>query len=236
MADTQTETTEMDVLVKTAVEKIESGAISMSDLLKALSPTAKREVETLGETPLPAAISPDQREALEKVGKVFGAVVPDQRRMLKPAEVTALIDERQTLDEIRKMAESRNEGIRATIFNHLDVEVEEQGAAEEAQRDAKGHYLVKGEVRGTPDTDHRFTREIRNSSPSLDASALEALAKDDEYPDFTWDDYLSMTTQTRVMDENKVMLALKKNPHLVTAIAKATRPGGTTASMYLRKA
>lgn len=229
------EQTELDTLVKSAVEQVNKGSLSMSDLLKALAPHPA-EVVAPAEAPVPVAITDEQRKAIDKVAEVFGKVVPTERRTLQPAEVTSLVEEKETLDALKKMAEARQESLRTTIFNHLDIEVEEAGGAEDADRDSRGHYAVKGEVQGTPGTAKKFTREVRQNAPTLDAEALKALAEDPEFEGFTHEDYLAMTTQTRVVDENKVMLALKKNPSLVHAVAQATRPGNKTTSMFLRKA
>lgn len=240
MTTTQAEqsTTDLDVTTRAVVDRINSGALSMADLLKALSPkpTALPAPEHM---PVSAVIPDEDRKAIERVLEVFGKVVPTERRVLQPAEVDALIEEKQVLDRLKKMSERRlSEGIRPAIFNHLDVEVEE-GSPEEAaatDRDKDGHYLREGEAVGTGSTGVKYTREIRTSSPTLDIEALKALSEDPDYPDFTHADYLSMTEQVRVVEESKVLLALKKNPNLIHAIAKATRPGSKSASLYLRKA
>jgi hypothetical protein len=228
--------TDLDSLVRTAIQKVNEGSLTMSALLKALSPRPA-EVAPPAQAPMPVAITDEQRRAVERVGEVFGRVVPTERRALQPAEVTALVEEKETLDALKKMAESRQESLRTTIFNHLDVEAEgsEDFDADDLGRDARGHYTAKGEVRGTPGTAKKFTREVREGAPTLDSEALKALVEDPEVA-FTHEDYLAMTTQIRVVDENKVMLALKKNPALVHAVARATRPGSRTASLNLRKA
>lgn len=230
------ESTELDVLVKTAIAKIEAGTLTMEALLEALAPDVPPAAEVEAQAPMPVAITPEQREAITKVGEVFGKVVPTERRTLQATEVASLIEEKQTLDELKKMAEARHESIRTTVFNHFDVEAEAEGKAADAYRDKRGHYILTGEARATPEVGKKFTREVRQQGPSLNASALEALARDDDFADLTWDDYLKMTTQVRVVDENKVMLALKKKPDLVKAIARATNPGSRTASLNLRKA
>ena len=133
---------------------------SLSDILKVVAP----EVATLdipATVPLPAVISTRARQALDRLPEVFGQCVPTERRTLEPVEVTALVEEKITLDELKKMAESRMESIRTTVFNHLDIEV---GDDEEVPRDVRGHYVRAGEVRGAPGTEKRFTREVRGGS------------------------------------------------------------------------
>lgn len=236
--ETPTPSQDLDTLVKAAVEKINKGSMTMAQLLKALSPHAVGETPG-GATPLPAIITDDERKALDRVVEVFGRVVPTERRMLQPAEVDALIEEKEVLDTVKKMAAKRlsDGGIRTTVFNHFDTEAEagEDFEPEQVECDATGHYLTDGEALGTGNTGMRYTREVREGAPTLDAEALKALADDPDFEGFDHKDYLAMTAQVRLVDENKVMLALKKNPSLVMAIARATKPGKKTASLNLRK-
>lgn len=227
-----TQTVEVDVALRGAIEKVASGTISLSDLLKAVAPEPIR-VPAPTTVPLPAKISQEQSEALEKVVEIFGKITPQERRTLEPAEIEGLLEERGVLDQIKKMAQSRQDDIRTTVFNHLDVLVEQEGLDEDAERDKDGHYAVAGEV-AIGDVTTKFVRQISQRSPSITEGSLKALV-DDPDADFTHEDYLSMTSPVRVIDENKVMLVLKKRPDLLPAIAKATQPGGKTASLYQRK-
>lgn len=241
MSDAQTTeaNAQLDLLVKRTVAQLESGSLSIEDLLKALAPESAPLPEKVPEPPLPAAITDEQREALERVVEVFGSVVPDKRRELGADEIAKLEEEKRVLDTLKKMAEKRiKEGIRTAIFNHLDVKAEEAGLVDEntPREEKTGHYILEGEARGEPDTPQVFKRVVSNYSPTLDPIVLEALAEDPDFPEFTRKDYLAMTTQTRVVDEHKVMVALKKNPRLIHAIAKATRPGSKTASLRTVKA
>jgi hypothetical protein len=45
-----------------------------------------------------------------------------------------------------------------------------------------------------------------------------------------------MTTQVRVLDENKVMLELKKHPELIDALGEAVTKTSQTGSFNVRKA
>lgn len=235
-ADAPSPAMPLEHIVKLVVEQVNQGSVSFDDVLKAIAPAVVPPALTAA-VPLPktAALSNAQQQALARLPQVFGQVVPTERRPLQPAEIAALIDEKEVLDEVKKLAESRtSEGIRTAIFNHLDIEIEKSLGEEPPLRDKNGHYVAPGECLGTSGSGKRFTREVRGGAPELSAEALKALA-DDEDEDFTHDDYLAMTTAVRQVDENKVMLALKKNPNLIHAIRKATvRPAPTTA-LYLRK-
>ncbi len=228
------ESRELEVLVKAAIKEVNKSNITLKDVLVALSPAQKSaEIDVL---PVPQQITPEQHAAVDKVSEVFGQVVPTERRELTSVEVNSLIEEKETLDELKKMADSRMGNIRISIHNHMDIEAERVGTIDdETLRSDKGYYILGGKVRGTSDAPKQWSREVRQNSPSLNAVALKAL-EDNPDVDFDHEDFLAMTTQTRVVDENKVMLTLKKNPQLVMALQEAVVPGSKSASLYLRKA
>jgi hypothetical protein len=163
--------------------------------------------------------------------------VPATRRELATPEITALIKERMVLDEIANMVAARKDGLRTTVFNHLDVKVEGSAAfdADEVQVDDKGHFVVAGEARGEG-VSKRFTREPRSAAPDLSVDKLKAMADDPECDLLTPQDFLAMTEQRRVVSEPRVMMALQRNPKLLRAIAEATDPGRSTGAFFLRKA
>lgn len=224
------------VLLGEAMERLQGDkSVTMVDLLKILRPDPVNASIPAERIPPPATISADQRKALERLVEVFGQIVPTERRTLWSAEVSSLLEEKAALAAITKMSKDRTEGIRTTVYNHLDVEAEgEPFDLSDTPRDKDGHYILKGEVSGTGDQGKRFTREIREGAPSLDLVELKALADSEDFPEFTHQTYLSMTTQTRVVDEAKIMLALKKNPSLVKVIAAASVPGSVTSSFNVR--
>lgn len=231
MASTRatTDKAELERLVKLTIEKVEGGAISLDDVLAAIAPTPKIEDDASDRLPIPREITEEEKQALVKVTEVYGKVVPTERRKLTSDEVSALVEEKETLDTLRKMAEKRmDDGIKVAIHNHLDIEAEEKGIAKGASRNADGHYILNGEVRGNPDTPKRFTRETRTSKPRINAVKLKEILDHE-----TW---LSITTQVRMLDESKLMIALRKNPELIVKLQDAIEPGSTVVSLNLRKA
>lgn len=222
----------LDVLVGKALAEINKGSVTLADLLKALSPPQQSE-PVPAVLPTPKAITTKQREALDSLPSVFGQVVPTERRALQPVEVTALVREKETLDEIKSMTTGRLEDVTLTVHNHLDVVLEDAlgEAASEVLRDEKGHYIKAGRA-GGPDAEKEFSRETRQSAATLSVAGLQAL---EEAGEITHEDFLALTAQTRVIDEMKVVQTLKRKPALITAIAKATVPGKQGTSVYLRK-
>ena len=145
-----------------------------------------------------------------------------------------MMAEREDLDALEKYIKARKDAHRTMVFNHLDIEAEE--AEMVADTDTKGHVLAKGEVASTGG--HRFTRELRAGSPTVTAEALEELViRGDVVSDdvFDHEDYLACTTQVRVLDEEKTLLHMRKNPDIVQALAAAATPGRVTASLNRRK-
>lgn len=241
MTDTTEPTTALERF-SSVVAKITEDSISFDDLVKEVAPPEERHVKST-KVSLPAQITEEQRVALERLEEVFGQVVPTERRALESVEVTALVDERLTLNKIEDMAKKRKGDIRTTILHHLDVEAEESGQADEdTSTDADGHYILKGNAED-PEHGKRFSREVRNNAPRLSAGAIEALLADEETlaeleaegVTFTREDYLSMTRQVRVFDEEATMILLRKRPELVSVISRATKPGSRSASLHVRK-
>jgi hypothetical protein len=227
---------EDDPALKAVLAKLNDGTMALPDILKALVQVGTPQVPAVTPpVPPPPAMTKDQQEAVDRIRSVFGQVAPQERRLLKPAEVTALVEEKVTLDTLKKMAEGRLEDMRATVFHHLDLEAETHIThTEDIPRDSRGFYAIKGQVKGTPGTGRMLTREVREEAPQMDAEALKALADNPLYEDFTHDDYLAMTTATRVVDEDKFRLHLKAKPTIARVVTQAVKSGKIIAALYLR--
>jgi len=223
-----TTTTALDTHIDRSAlkQKVAAGTIKLPDLWKALA--VPETVEVVAQAPLPAVITEKQTAALAHLPEVFGKVVPTEARLLTPGEVTNLMDERLTLDEIATLAEDRKKEIRTTVLNHID-----QGDGNnEAPRDKEGHILTATKI-PAPEFGKVFSWELRSGGGSLNPNALLALVDAGTIDRQT---YLDMTTQVRVLDENKVMLQLKKHPELIDALGDAVTETSQTGSFYVRKA
>jgi len=213
--------------------RVTDGAITLSDLVKELAPV---QVSAPAPAVIPTAktITEAQRAAMARVPEVFGQVVPAVRRKLTVGEVESLITERTTLDEVKTMAEKRIEDIKVTVHNHLDTLIE--ATVPDDQRpllDSSGHYISAGRA-GSNDLDREFSREPRTTSASLNVAALAALDTGEPDALLSHEQYLALTTQVRQVDEAKIMIALRKDPGLIRALAAATTPGKASTSMFLR--
>lgn len=227
------------------VAAIESGKIvKWGDLEQAIARPAKA-VERPAKVPVPAAISEDEATALAKLKDVFGSVVPDEARKVTPAEVTDLLQERSTIKTIEKMLANRLADISLTILNHNDIAHEDGdtdesvtvmlGADGEPLLNKDGHIVRKAKFYGDdPEVKSHFSVEPRAGKPGVNIKALEAMADDEDNDFISRKDFLAMTTQTRVFDENKAMLYLRKNPNLLRAIREASTTGQPSISVWQR--
>ena len=241
MADEQTEgetpSTDLERLLGEAIEKINQG-ISWEDLREMVTQPA--QAFTPAKVSPPATITKAERAALERLPDVFGQVVPTEVRALTPKEVDQLLDERRVLKTIEDMAKKRtSDGIRTTVLNHNDTvftEGKDEAELKEADRTKDGHYVAGGKYPGEGEDEQQFSVEVTKGKPALNPNTLKALAEDKDVEWFTHADYLAMTTQTRVFDEAKVMLLLKKKPELVRAVREATVRSNPTLTVIPRKA
>lgn len=183
--------------------------------------------------PVPRRATPAQLEAVKRLPEVYAKVVPEEVRVMTSEEVAALADERNILKTVEKMVKTRVDDIALTVHNHLDSEIPADEAEEITDFTKTGNYVKSGAI-PIPGTDQKFDRTVSNPKPVLSPEKLAEVAQDDGFPDFTWDDYLSMTRQIRVVDEAKVMEAVRKNPALIKAIGEASERPNPNASIYVR--
>lgn len=212
-----------------AIRKIAEGEVISIDDLKALVAPKPEPLEAAAAIPLPAVITSAQREALRRLPEVFGSVVPTERRKLEPSEVALLVDEHSTLKVVEKMASGRIADIRLSVLNHVDADIIEsksEGEYGDDKRDKDGHFVRKGRIHATPGSDE-FSVEPRKGAVTISPTKLAEI--------LDHSDWLAVTRPERVVDENKLMLHLRKNPHLVEAIAAATETGRPSNTLYVRK-
>jgi len=206
--------------------KLATGKITLAELTKFLA--RSEEVVVSAKVPLPVAITPKQKEALERLELLFGIIAPEEVRELTQFEQDCLMDERLTIDEIADMIESRKADIRTIVLNHIDAE---NAQDTEYPRDKNGHILKAAKL--PPSSGQTFSWEVANRGGTLDVTALKAL---DEVGEIDHDDYLAMTDQVRVVNEAKVMELLKKKPELINKLGAAVTKKSQVGSLYVRKA
>ena len=187
--------------------------------------------------PAPLSITPEFVSALKNLPVVFGAVMPAERRELSEEEIATLFAERETLRAVLDLLKNRDVAISETIRHHIDVEAETSGIAKTAERDAAGHYILS-----TPQNPYRvsivgtnqeWSSEYREGSVSIDTDLLKELADAGE---IEREDYLSLTREVRVFDENKALKALSDKPERLNIIKQITKRSGAGTALFVRKA
>lgn len=225
--------TDVDPYAGTVSRLNEGKIVSIADLVSEVAPPPSVPSAPTS-LPLPAVITDVQRQALERLPEVFGSVVPTERRALTAEESAALREERDVVDDVLKMVSSRKDDITVTVNNHIDCLLEDEGVPDDVVVNDKGHYVAAKRV--AAGDGKVWSREVRRPASTIDPAVLRDLAEDPEVPEFTHQDYLAMTEQVRVIEENRFMLHLKKNPHLLEVVARASSTPPPTASIYLRNA
>ncbi len=211
---------------------------SLPEVLRGLLPPATRSGDAVPvDIPKPVSVTAEVATATAAVGLStvgFNPLTVTERRMLTEAELDTLSTERESFDAIEKYIKKRREAHRSMVFNHLDVAAEDAVDMSDEERDDLGHYLVASEVR-TVGSSRKWVRPISNGAPTVTADALLAVA-DGSIDGFDHEAYLACTTPIRVIDEEKTLIAMRRNPGVIEALRRAVRPGGKTASLYFRKA
>ena len=230
------------VITDLAAGKIEK----WGDLVAAVAPpSAPAQAPT--KLPVPRAITDEANEAIAKLPEVFASVVPTERRELVPSEVTSLLNERDALKTIEKLVKERLDDISLTVKNSSTATYEADPDAVDPSSvslDADGNPIItadgqvvrKVRIGGDdPALDQEVSLEVRKGSVSCSPDKLEELADDADVDFIDRADYLAMTTQVRVFDEAKAILALRKNPDLLRAVREATTQANPTLSVYQRR-
>lgn len=229
-------------LIKTKTALREGTVAKIDTIFDAVAP--KPTSPEVAKVPMPVAISDEERQALERLPEVIGAVVPTERRVLTDDEPDLLLSEREVLKVIEGLVKRRLSDISLTVLNHSSSEVD-LGATDGVMLDQDGKPLLNKEgqvvrkVKVLPqDSSIKscFSVETRGGTPTFDLAQFEKDCDDPEVEDLTHQDYLDNTTQVRVFDENKVMINLRKNPDLLDSIARYVKAPVPTVAVYVRTA
>jgi len=193
--------------------------------------------------PAPAAapqvkVTDTLKAALTRLPKVFARVSPTERRTLEQDELVRLTEEVLTIDAVTTQLGERREAIAETIRNHMDVAAEktggEDGLARIAEGKAKGHYLLgrKGEPFeiSVPGYRSGWQQRYVKGTSKIEGQRLAGLLRDGI---ITTREFNSCTRTVRVLDEDKLAVAIRKNPgRFLQILARITRKGAPSASLY----
>lgn len=174
--------------------------------------------------------------ALKDLPVFFGRHQVTQIRQLTEIELRDLGAEQQVIDQIMKPLEARREAIKETVRHHMDLTAVADGkVGPHTERDANGHYVVARkddpERVPVPGSNKAWSREYRSGRVEIDGRKLLDLYDDGE---ITREQYLAMTREVRVFDEEKALRSMSKDPSLLNVFRKIIKRGRPGTSLYMR--
>lgn len=204
-------------------------------------PTSSKAVD-FPQVPETPEITPEIRQALRDLPKVYGQVVVEEPRTLGSTEIVSLHDEFVTLQAIGKTLERRADVVKEYVRTHVDAQAVQDGVdVKRTPRDKAGHFILasKGEpTRVNVDgTNQAFSLEYRNGRAGTSSISSERLLDMYEQGEISREDYLSLTRERRVFDEDKATSAILAKPELLAVIRSAMVTTGQTdpgTNLYLR--
>lgn len=203
------------------------------------------------EVPAPVTMTAEMEQALLALPEVFGKTAIEKRRTLTEAEILAVYREHEALKVLEDSLKSRRDALKTYVRHHLDAEAEEQDRAvpadvfdengekvrEASPRDPHGHYVLgekgKPERLNIPGTNQAFSREASSYKAQVDGHRLTELY---DAGQITREQYLALTVERRVFDEDKARRAIQKDKTLLGVLARITQRGGMKSALYVRKA
>lgn len=243
-----TETTENTA--GTALSQVAPGALArlqdgkpwtvadLADILAAPVP-APADKMPIPEPAKTVTIGDKLRKALNALPNVFGSVQPSERRSLDPAEIAKITEEYQEIETVKGQLGKRQEAIKESMRIHQDFQAEAEGAAGTRilSGAAAGHVLAAtpGKPFETPveGFEDAWQQRYVKGSTSQDLGILKELFDSGK---ITRAEYLSFTSEVRVLDEERIRAAIKKNPARSLEILGAiTRRSAPSASLYAPK-
>jgi hypothetical protein len=216
------------------------------------------DIEALGAETAPFPPVPKEvvltdldKNALGALPGLFGKVNMTERRALTDDEISAVKIEQDVVRQVLAVIAERDEVIKEMVRHTMDVRAEEAGIAvpkpvkagngavivPATQRDRAGHYILasKGnpERLSIPKTNKEFSREFKAGTLSISGADLDAMFKDGKV---SREDYLSMTVERRVFDEDKTRKAITDKPERMALIRAISHRSGASTALFVRKA
>lgn len=217
-------------------ELLAKKGVSLADLVRTVD-AAQAEITPpkpyTGPLPKKVTVSPTDVVTLSRFATLAeSAEWPTERRELTELEKNSLLHLLVAEKTLKALVERVEKSLKPAIFNHLDVQAERTGAANQATpRHKDGYYILDGEVT-IEGLGYKATRETRAGTVSLTAEDLAQLENEGT---ITHDEFLKLTRQVRVVEEAHLMAQLADNPDLAQKIALATKQGSPTVALNLRK-
>lgn len=179
--------------------------------------------------PTPVEVTDSVAKAIREIGKLFNKVAPESARALDQAEIAHLTAEAEALVELGKLFGTRLDNIKEYVRNHADSTGETTG-----EKDSQGHNVVSAPkepfVVKVPGSNTHWSNEYRNGTVSNKTNKIQDMYDKGE---LTHDQYLALTTQVRVPDEDKIRDYVLKTGDL-ELLEKLTEVGRPVQALNLR--
>lgn len=213
-------------------------------LIEPLSDETTSDVIPFPEVPKTPILTDSDRAALALLPSVYGKTLVTERRTLTGDEISDLHVERETVKKVLKVLEGRVDVINENIRTHVDVEAVNAGLDPDAEgvlRDKDGHIILARPKQPTrvhiPGTNQDFSLEFRAGSHGGVVIESNHLLDLYEAGEITRDQYLALTSERRVFDEDKARKSIIKDPTLLDVIRRVTKRTSPTkpgASLFVR--
>jgi len=228
-----------------ALQLAKGGNFSVADLADAVvPPEADPKVPDFPALPKPVQLTDKARTALGQISKLFGGFQLTERRPLTDKELVQLTDEASVITEAAKPLAARIEVIAEMLRVHMDAQTEQSaGRLGRVVRSvprilsgkAKGHYLLAGAASpykvSVPGYEQCWEQRYVSGSAVTDPAKLLELYEAEE---ITREEYLALTREQRVYDEDKVAAFVRKHParglEILAAITTRKDPGAQLVS------
>lgn len=217
---------------------------TVADLADKLAAPVKElpVTEPFPKLPKPVTFANTLKAALHSLPKVFGKFTPTERRKLESAELSALTEEALAISAAAKPMAERLKAIQEIVRHHMDFVAEDRGLAGKdtkrvASGVAKGHYLVAAPEKpfevGVEGYEGVWQQRYTSGGTAQDQTILEKLEAEGT---ITRKEYLDFTSEVRVLNQEKIAAAIRRNPEralqILAAITTRSAPG---ASLYAPK-
>lgn len=174
--------------------------------------------------------------ALTVLPAVFAKKQVAEIRQLSPEELEILAEEYETLDAILKPLKTRQDAIKETVRHHFDQRGVASGRVDDdTEVDSNGHYVFarpqQPDVLPMPGTDKVWSNQYSSGSVSIQGEKLLAMYEAEE---ITRAQYLALTREVRVFDEEKAFASIAKDPSLLGIFKKIIKKGRPSNALYVR--
>jgi hypothetical protein len=233
---TNTQTQDLTALVRGEFAT-KGSAVSIADILAALN--AEPEVTT-GESfkdivPKKVKATDVQLDALDNLPRLLEELkVPSTRREVTKPEAETVNALRVAAGHLDKLVKAIYDTTREIVLNDGDVRAERLGTVDaDTPRDKSGHYIVEDDNHfAVVGQDERLGRQPSEPKVAISLDLLLGLVESKKLTPRTFN---GVTDEVRVVNDNKLLEAVRKDPKLAPVFAQAAVSKGGSVSVVVKR-